>query len=876
MRAPRWARALLRFCVPASRREDVIGDLEEVHARRRARYGSLRAWLASSGEAVTVAASFLPGRWRDALSRSVWLSWPEVKLAVRMARKQPLLNLAALLALATGLALSAAAFSFMDMTFFGRLPFPDGDRFVRLSIVTEEGEPATLERDRFEALSRSGAFRYLGAAADGSANLLSDDGRVEALRGVTVSADVFLVLPYRPLLGRTLVPADGADGAAPVALIGARTWKQRFGADPFIIGRTVTLGATEREIVGVMPEDAGFPNRPEVWTPLRLGDLEGSGHPAGPGINVFGVLQEGTTVTAAEQRTVTLSRAFEAEHPEAPRLRIGVAPFTEVPQRGLVQLLLGSVLTAVLAVLLVISANVGNLVSARTAARRSELAVRTALGAGRRRLVSQLFVEVLILGGSAALLAAWGLTLLTRYLSVTLAGDLPFWLDFRPGPTTWAFLVLATLLACMVAGGLPALRATRGAPGDGLRTAGREGGAAVFGRAASAMSVLQVALSVALVGGALLAVRGMQRYAGARPAVPSAHLLTAGMYLSDPTDADPSGSVAERIESTAAGLAGVDRVGFATAIPGVEAPLERVALEPLPGEEAAEPRLAPVARARPGFLETMGATPVLGRLLAPGDLVPGASPVAVVNQSFARTFLQGRNPLGRRVRVLSPRRSRAGAEDAPLWREIVGVVPDLGLSVGDPALEGGLYIPLTEPSWAYLVLSVPGDPTAMADPLRRVLARSEPDLLVPRVQTLEHAGSENAKALGLFGGLLSALGGMALLLSLVSTYALVSFTVSRRVREVGVRVALGASRTQVLTSVAGRAAVQIALGAALGTPLGALLVQTKRLFVFRVPSGEPWLLPLVALLMVSAGALASWVPARRALRVGPSEALKAE
>jgi len=191
-------------------------------------------------------------------------------------------------------------------------------------------------------------------------------------------------------------------------------------------------------------------------------------------------------------------------------------------------------------------------------------------------------------------------------------------------------------------------------------------------------------------------------------------------------------------------------------------------------------------------------------------------------------------------------------------------------------MEAGLYVPLVDPDWGYLVLSVSDEPGAVADRVRRALARAEPDLLVPLVRPLAQAGSENAKALAIFGGLLSALGGMALLLSLVSTYALVSFTVSRRVREVGIRVALGASRGAVLRAVAGRATLHVAVGAALGAPLGLLLVQTQRLFVFRVPSGEPWLLPLVALVMIAAGALASWVPARRALGVGAAEALRAE
>jgi hypothetical protein len=283
-----------------------------------------------------------------------------------------------------------------------------------------------------------------------------------------------------------------------------------------------------------------------------------------------------------------------------------------------------------------------------------------------------------------------------------------------------------------------------------------------------------------------------------------------------------------------------------------------------------------VAGIRPGYFETLGATVTLGRTLEPTDVRRDAPLVAVVNESFVRKFLHGRNPLGRRVRILSSP-TRPGVEPvSPEWREIVGVVPDLGLSVGDPEMEAGFYLPLVDPGWVYMVLSVTDDPAAVADRVRRTLARVEPNQLVPLVRTLDEVGSENAKALALFGGLLSALGGTALLLSLVSTYALVSFTVSRRVREVGIRLALGASRAAVLRSVAGRATLQIVLGAALGAPVGLLLVQAKRLFVFRVPSGEPWVLLLVALGMVVAGMLASWVPARRALGLGPAEALRAE
>ncbi len=887
VRAPRLARAILWFCVSAERRDDVIGDLNEMHARRRARAGAVVAWIATSMEAVVVGAGLLFERWKEGGRRTAWLTLPEIRLAFRMARKQPLLNLAALLALATGIGLAAAAFDLVEMTTLARVPFPDGDRFVRVRVAdAESGGPAEIHRGRFEALSgESGAFAYVGALADGSANILDEDGAVEAVPGAAVGADVFSVLPYHPLLGRPLLASDGTAGATPVVVLSEGLWRRRYAADPGVVGRTMNLGGTVRQVIGVLPADAGFPNRPDVWVPLVLTDAVGGGalppapgdsEDAGPPLSVFGVLREGATLVGAESRMVARSAGWEAAHPGAKRLRVRVRPYTEIAQDGVLRLFLAALLTAVLAVVLVIAANVGNLVAARTAARRSELAVRTALGAARRNLVLQLFGEVMVLGAAAGALAAWGLVRLMSGMALWLGRDIPFWIDMMPGPATWAFLLGVTVLACVVAGVVPALRATRGAPGDALRSAGRGGGAAVFGRTASAVSVLQIAFSVALLGAALLAVRGMQRYADTRPALPADRILVAGTSMARAAGPDAAVAALERVERATAEIPGVQRVGFASFIPGVEAPVTMMELEPEAGEAPEGPRPAPVADVRPGYLEALGTMARLGRLVRREDILEGAPPVAVVNASFVRKFLHGRNPLGRHVRLLPVETTAGPTRDARGWREIVGVVPDMGLSVGDPEMEAGLYVPLTDPGWGYLVLSVTEDPGVVADRLRRTLARVEPNLLVPLVRTLDQAGSENAKTLALFGGILSALGGMALVLSLVSTYALVSFTVSRRVREVGIRVALGASSAAVLRSVAGRAAVQIAAGALIGTPLGLLLVQVKRIFVFRVPSGEPWVLPLVALVMVTAGALASWVPARGALRVGPAEALRTD
>lgn len=277
--------------------------------------------------------------------------------------------------------------------------------------------------------------------------------------------------------------------------------------------------------------------------------------------------------------------------------------------------------------------------------------------------------------------------------------------------------------------------------------------------------------------------------------------------------------------------------------------------------------------AGPGFLESLGTRPVAGRLITEEDLLPGALPVAVVNEPFVAAFLGGGQPLGARVRVVDGRDPGA----APEWREVVGVVPDLGLSLGDPALAAGLYLPLTEvQGGVYLTVHVEGDPAAYGRPLRQAAAATGHDVILANLSTLADVGSDNVVALGVISGALTLLGAGALVLSIASLYAISSFTVTRRTREIGVRIALGASGTEVVRSVVGRTALFLAAGAAAGTVLGGAILRVRSIFVFRVPSGEPWLLPAIAVLLCVVGALASWVPARRAASIHPVEALRTE
>jgi hypothetical protein len=292
-----------------------------------------------------------------------------------------------------------------------------------------------------------------------------------------------------------------------------------------------------------------------------------------------------------------------------------------------------------------------------------------------------------------------------------------------------------------------------------------------------------------------------------------------------------------------------------------------------PAGETPMPRAAPVVAVQGRFFESLGATAGAGRLFGPADFTAGAPPVAVVNEPFVAKFFGGMNPIGRRLRTVP---ADASAPPEP-WREIVGVVPDLGLSAGDETMAAGYYVPMRQEQLFNLAVRASGDARRLAGPLRRAIAAVDPDVLIRDVVPLHDVGREDRAVFAGIGAALGALGGMALLLSVVGTYAILSLSVTRRTREIGIRTALGASRRQILSSIMGRTCVPPALGAIAGIALGEALVAARGIFAFRLPDGSgPWGLPVLGALMVGAGLLSAWVPARRALAVAPADALRAE
>lgn len=852
---PAWTRGLLKLVVPRARLDDVLGDLHETR-------GGARDAL------VTVLAfAFYRARSRWwAVAR--WITWSDLRLGLRLIRKQPVLSATAVAALTTAITVACMGYTFAEQMLSATLPFPRGDRFVRIEIQTPLDSETPYETEAFQNFrAQASTLEHVAAVAiaTGELSLVLGSGEVDGVRTTYITPDTLRFLPYTPLAGRRLVAADGAPGAAPVVLIRETLWRRHFSGSQDLVGRTIHLGGVARFVVGVMPDRFEFPFQAEAWLPLDLRHLGGDTSGAVAGTRLIGVLRDGVTREAAEAELNTLApRAKNRDNVEEP-LHVRVRPFAA--DLDDIALLFPIVLGIILLTLLVVVGNVAVLMAARGWSRATELAVRAALGAGRARIVGQLTAEVLLLGVVASTLGVLISVAAMRWIDRAYP-DIPFWIDLMPGPYTLVFVVAMALVTVAFAGAWPALIVTRSDPARALQHGGRSGSPGMFGRTAGTMITVQIAMAVALLSGAVSMARGFLSYVEGPAQVDADRLLTARVNLPRPSSFD---TLTRAVVTAAAALPGVDGVGVATHVPRRDPPMMPVEIDAHPGESLSTSVRAPGAAVGPGFLEAVGGRVTRGRAFMDADSAPGALPVAIVNEPFVTQYFGGRNPLGRRILTATPRL------DAPsVWREIVGVVPDLGLSTGDPSAAAGFYVPYHPRVEFRLVVRTEGNPEGLTQPLRAAIAAVDPAIRLREIVPLDEVGADEQAFVAGMASTMVSLGAAALALSIVSVYALLSFAVTRRTREIGVRVALGATPNKIVTTLLASAATSLTVGAVIGSVLGLLLMQARVLLAFRMPTTGVWVVPTVLVPLIVAGLIACWEPARRALAIQPADALKTE
>jgi predicted permease len=791
------------------------------------------------------------------------ISWGEVRLALRLIVKQPILSATIILALATGICLATMGFTFRDALLHSSLPYRAGERVARVFAFDREGRGADIDLERYRVLrDRAVSFEHVGLVSGRPFTLAHGPVEVESITGGLITPRSMPWLDAVPIAGRAFVNEDGDRGAEPVVMIRESLWLRRYGGDQALIGRPITINGQPRTVVGVMPDTFEFPNSCELWIPLDEQALAPAARTTAMSVRLMAVLRPGVTFEQATAEANTLSAPLWSAPPPDDVARLAVRPFTA--ESGQADFAVSALVFVLVMVLMVVASNVATLVFARTWSRAPELAVRTALGAGRSRVVGQLFFETLLLGSLAALLGLSGAYGALRYIKASLEGW-PFWVTLTPNPRVVAFVVLLTLLVSAVSGLFPALRVTRHDLRNSLQ-AGRGFAFGGFGRAGALLLIVEIALSVALLNGAVTMARAFNAYVEDVPALAGNQVVTAHMgRVASP-------AMRDRIVEAAAGMRGVTAAGAGQLLPRLYPSPRPTAVEPAGDDAAQAPQAAPSYAVGNGYLEAIGARTLSGRLFVATDFITGAAPVAVVNQAFVEKFLGGRNPIGRRIRIDRPRQD--GSQEP--WREIVGVVPDLGLSVGDPSLTAGFYFPVRDEALTFLAIRTAASAAKLTPQLRAAVTAIDPDLQIEEIQSLDDAGKEDRVFLSGVAFALTAMGGMALMLSIVGIYALLSFMVTRRTREIGIRMALGAANWQVLRSITGGASIYLMAGGVLGTILGIVFVLLRSFILISIPTPGFWMPAKIFATLAGAGLIACWLPARRALGIRPSEALNAD
>jgi len=820
---------------------------------------------------------------RGLLTAVSWLDW---KLGARLLLKYPALTIIGGLSLAAAIAIGAVGIELAGELLYKRLPFPDGGRVVRLETqdtAASRVEPRVLHD--FAIWQRSlKTVVELGAARVSERNVLTGEGRVEALRVAEITASAFPLTRVPPLLGRPLQPSDEVPGAEPVVILGYDVWQRQFLHDPAIIGRVVTVGRTARTVVGVMPLRFGFPRNQQVWVPLPVQDAPPR---EGPPVEVFGRLADGASWQDAAAELAVVSARAAADQPAThAQLRTRVRAFAGRTPGDPLRLEDLAVHAIVLLLLGAVCANVATLFFARTAMRESEMVVRHALGASRARVIAQIVTEALVLA-----LAAAGLGLVVAQTTVRYAWaratqitgeDLPFWVDLTLEPATIAYALLLALVATAMIGLLPALKATRASVRAGLQGITSTGGTMKFGGIWSFIVGAQVACTLLFVPAAVgiytTSVRGQSMSA----AFPTERYLTFRLGMDNealagersvPDDGQIGARRARAYEELAGRLReepGVTDVTYGDRLPTMSP--ELVALE-MEQDGAPPTRLHgnfeggfAMAAVGAGYHDAFGASIVAGRALHAADAGAPNGPV-VVNEAFMRVV--GRNPVGVRVRTLPQ-----GSEGEPgPWHEIVGVVTDLGSLF--PADWGGAAYIYRAASAAELdpivvAVRVAGDAAPLAPRVAALARPVDAGLHLRDIVTLDDiVAQEQERMVGgsvVFGSVLL----VAVVFSAAGLYALMAVAVARRTREIGIRLALGANPRHVLGSVFARAGRQLGGGIIAGNSLILLLAWradslTADLLVSSV---------ITSVIMAVVGVLACAAPARRALRVQPTEALR--
>jgi putative ABC transport system permease protein len=816
----------------------------------------------------------------------------DLRFAGRTLLKRPAFTFIAVLTLALGIGANTAIFSVVNSVLLADLPFGNPERLTVVwasnpELAKKVGLPDMLpvSPGDFYDWKTAGAFEKM-AMMRADRLSLTGEGEPEQLSLVAVTGELFQALGTPALAGRAIQPGDDEGSKPTVVVLSHALWQRRFGGDRSVIGKTVRLDGNPLTVAGVMPPDFVFPRgaempsgfgfaaEPDGWYPMAM-TPEQRQHRGNRSQVAIGLLKPGTGIGAAQAEMDAISDRIEKAYPEGRGWRSRVEPLRE-QLVGNVRPALLILLGAVGVVLLVACVNVANLLLAQAAARQKEIAVRTALGAGRVRMVRQLLTEsalLALLGGAfGILLAFWGL----RALAVWIPDNVPVSSEIPLDGRVLAFALTATFLAGALAGLVPAFQMTRPDLAETLRDGTRAGsGTSRGGRTRSLLVVLETALAVLLVVGAGLLMRSFASLLAVDPGFRPEGVLTLNVALpaTKYEERAKRAAFADAVVERLRGIPGVTAAGMVSNLPmSGEENIDAVTIEGAPPPKPDEIPLADYRSVTPGYFEALGVRLLQGRVFNQGDGAQ-APLAAVIDQTMAQAYWPDTDPVGKRFS-----RGLPDDNEEPVWMTVVGVVDNVrhsGLHV-DPRPQ--MYFPQAQSpaSSMYFTVRTSRDPEGLIADARAAVFAVDRDQPVTKIRTMEQVVSESLAGRRFNMVLLGIFAGLALVLAAVGIYGITSYSVVQRTREMGLRMALGAQPWTVLALVLREAGKLTALGLAAGLVLALVATRVMSSLLFGVGSTDPTTFAAVAVGLAVVALLAAYMPGRRATQVDPMVALRAD
>jgi putative ABC transport system permease protein len=797
----------------------------------------------------------------------------DLRYGLRLLRQAPAFTAIAICALALGIGANTAIFSTLDAIVLRALPYHDPDRVVMVfedssHIGFPHNTPAPANYFDWKAQNHvftdMAAVRYRGASITG-------DGPPEQVKGQAVTPNFFSVLGVAPLVGRSFSEEEDRAGAQ-VVVISYGLWQRRYFGDPARINEPIVLNGTKYSVIGVMPRDFVFRDHErDFWIPMHFLPADRAAR-SSHFLNVVARLKPDATLDRASQEMASIAKRLEQQYPND-NYRVGsvVVPMKE-DLLGKTRVALLVLMAASGCVLLIACANLASLLLARAVARKREMAVRAALGAGRARLVRQMITEATMLalaGGSLGLLLALaGMKILARLVP----NGLPDTAQPQLDPRLLLFTLALSLLTGLIFSVGPAIQAARASVNDALKQGGRSGSDTRGRNTRDALVVLEVAAALVLLIGAGLMIQTMSRLRSIDLGFRSDHMLTMSTVLG-PKAKDPVKSMEylERVLAQVRMLPGVESAAFASTLPFQSIGLTRGFM--IDGGSI-DQNYSPDALFRVGsanYLQTMGVKIIEGRMFTESDRNDSA-PVVIVNETLARHYWPKATAVGHHIAFGSP--------NGRVSRTIVGVVADVHERGYELAMKPGVYVPITalDLGWGpdTLVVRTKGEPTALTPSLRRIIAQVDPEQPVSQIRTMDEIVDLDVADRQQQMTLLGAFAGLALVLASIGLYGVLSYAVTQRSREIGLRMALGASASSVIRMIVGRGLALTGIGLAIGLITAWAATRAMKNLLYGVAATDPLTFAAVAALLGIIALIACWAPARRASRVDPITVLREE